>query len=162
MPDDVENIRNVVQIGQDNYKEFVEMRITIHSEGFIGTLLFSELKLLKQEKSNSAVKSSEVRKMKEEQQVATSIHKAIHAGQNVLVLIKLLYQFFVLKAKINQNKSSGFGQLFHDSTSRNWNLLKHEVPAGSNQPEPRSGAPLPSCNQEKAGSRILLNLAVVS
>ena len=69
------------------------MRITIHSEGFIGTLLFSELKLLKQEKSNSAVKSSEVRKMKEEQQVATSIHKAILAGQNVLVLKELLYQF---------------------------------------------------------------------
>ena len=39
-------------------------------------------------------------------------------------------------------QSSGSGRLFHDGSGRNRNLLKCEVPAGSNRPEPSSGAPL--------------------
>lgn len=83
MPDDVvENIRNAAQHGKEKYKKFIDMRITSQSDAFTATLPLSKLKLFS-ERSSSAIKSLEVKKMKEEQQVTTRIHKAIQAGRDV-------------------------------------------------------------------------------
>ena len=82
----VQNTRNVVQHGQARYNAFVENRLSSQKEAFTDSILLAKLKLF-QDKSYTARKPTDIRKLKNENKLNTRINKAIQARRDTSELL---------------------------------------------------------------------------
>ena len=82
MPDVVvDNTRNIVNYGQIKYDTFVKERLSSQNKAFTDSLPLTKLKLF-QDKSYTARKPTEIRKLKNENKLNTRINKASQAGRD--------------------------------------------------------------------------------